>query len=321
MPISAPPPAPSTTDPTTFAARADAWLVYWELMVPQLNALQEDVTTKRNQTQAAAAAAALSAQEATTQANTARDLVNVAKALPITPASSVTNIVIPAPGAQVTGILAENAKGWGIGNKIRWVNRANVDQWMEGVITAFEPGPAGANPRQMTFTVTASEGEGVAAANWSVITALGAVSTIADITDYEADQAARRNDLDDEFEADRNRLEELEGGRDPVMLLTPNNAGVLTIDLGGDKVDFKVVTNANITGINFINPPVSGRLKRFQMRLAFTGVARTIAWPAAVKWASGVPSFSYTNGKEALLSFYTDDAGAKYHGFFAGESG
>lgn len=320
MPISAPPPAPSTTDPTTFAARADAWLVYWGLMVPELNALQDDVTAKRNQTQAAAQQAALSAQEATTQANTARELVNVARALPITPASSVTNIVIPAPGQLVTGVLNEDAKGWGVGNKIRWVNRANVNQFMEGVIEVFNPGPGGVNPRHMTFRVTDSEGVGVAAANWSVITALGAVSTIEDITDYETDQAAKRALIDDEFEADRNRIEALEGGLEPVNVLVPNAQGQITIDLSGDKTDFKITMNANISAINIVNPPPSGILKKFQIRFAFTGVARTIAWPAIVKHASGVPSFSYTNGKEAIISLLTDNAGASYKAFFAGEA-
>lgn len=68
MPITTPPTAPSRADPTTFPARADAWVAWQESsLVPQINALEANVNAKEASTVAAAA----TAQAAITSINTA----------------------------------------------------------------------------------------------------------------------------------------------------------------------------------------------------------------------------------------------------------
>lgn len=68
MPITTPPTAPNRADPTTFPARADAWVAWQESsLVPQINALETNVNAK----EASAVAAAATAQAAITSINTA----------------------------------------------------------------------------------------------------------------------------------------------------------------------------------------------------------------------------------------------------------
>lgn len=68
MPLTAPPTAPSTSDPTTFATRADALVAWHATNVTELGALQTDVAAKQTTASAAAVTAAADAVAAAASA-------------------------------------------------------------------------------------------------------------------------------------------------------------------------------------------------------------------------------------------------------------
>lgn len=89
-------------------------------------------------------------------------------------------------------------------------------------------------------------------------------------------------------------------------------ANALTLDLEAGNC-FAVALNANITTLTISNPSASGTACTFTLRLTADGTARTITWPASVKWASGAAyTPSSTNGYVDFLSFYTDDGGTTW---------
>jgi hypothetical protein len=314
VPVSLPPTAPQTNDPVNFATEADAWVAYWETASVELNTLETNVNGKEASATTSAATATTQAGNAATSATAAQTALAAAQALPITPATSLTNLTIANSGSK-TGTLVEAGKAFGIGNFVKWTDTANIANWMIGTISAFNP-----TTKIMTFTVDSAGGVGNSSSSWQVVLWSQGATHVADIVDYESDQATKKAVIEGDITAVANRVTKLEGG-----LETPQAvaivAGAITIDLSADHTDFKITTSANITSMTFTNPPASGTLKKFQMRFAMGGVARTISWSAAVKHAAGTPVFSYTNGKEAVISLYTDDGGTKYHAFFVGESG
>lgn len=71
MAITALPPAPSRSDPTNFATKADAWVAAMSTFTTEANALQTDVNTKQSQAATSASDAATSASNAATSATSA----------------------------------------------------------------------------------------------------------------------------------------------------------------------------------------------------------------------------------------------------------
>jgi hypothetical protein len=99
------------------------------------------------------------------------------------------------------------------------------------------------------------------------------------------------------------------------------SAGVLALNCSSCTV-FDVSLNATITSITFSNLPASSGAA-YGMTLAFTadGTARTIAWPAAVKWAGGTaPTLTSTNGKVDIFVLNTWDGGTKWYAMVGGQN-
>jgi len=98
------------------------------------------------------------------------------------------------------------------------------------------------------------------------------------------------------------------------------SSGVLAIDCALGNV-LAISLNANITSITFSNVPASG--SAYSIILSFTadGTARTIAWPAAVRWPGGTaPTMTSTNNKVDTIVLYTYDGGTNWFGFVSGQN-
>lgn len=98
-------------------------------------------------------------------------------------------------------------------------------------------------------------------------------------------------------------------------------AATTTLDIEDGNV-FKLTQNTNITTLNFNNPSPSGNACSFTIIRVKdnSGTARTIAWPAAVKWANGgvAPVLSSSANAVDIFSFVTIDAGTTWYGFVGG---
>ena len=84
---------------------------------------------------------------------------------------------------------------------------------------------------------------------------------------------------------------------------------------------FAVSLNAAITSITFSNIPTTGNA--FGLTLAFTadGTARTISWPASVKWPSGVaPTMTSTSAKVDIFVLTTWNAGTTWYAMTGGQN-
>jgi hypothetical protein len=98
------------------------------------------------------------------------------------------------------------------------------------------------------------------------------------------------------------------------------SGGALAIDCALGNV-LAVSLNANITTVTFSNVPASG--SAYSIILSFTadGTARTITWPAAVRWPGGTaPTMTSTNNKVDTIVLYTYDGGTNWFGFVSGQN-
>jgi hypothetical protein len=102
---------------------------------------------------------------------------------------------------------------------------------------------------------------------------------------------------------------------------TPSiSANALTLNLANGNV-FGVSLNANITTFTISNPSASGTACSFTLAFTADGTARSVTWPASVKWAgSAAPTLTSVNGKVDIFTFVTWDAGATWYGFVAGQN-
>lgn len=94
----------------------------------------------------------------------------------------------------------------------------------------------------------------------------------------------------------------------------------LTLDCSAGNV-FAVSLNANITTLTFTNVPASGTA--YGLTLAFTadGTARTITWPASVKWPGGTaPTLTSTLNKVDTFVLNTWDGGTTWYAFVGGQN-
>jgi hypothetical protein len=67
----------------------------------------------------------------------------------------------------------------------------------------------------------------------------------------------------------------------------------------------------------FSGPPATGTAYGFTLKVTPSGTV-TITWPASVDWAAGTAPDAPASGATNVYSFYTQDGGTTYYGFFAG---
>lgn len=97
------------------------------------------------------------------------------------------------------------------------------------------------------------------------------------------------------------------------------SAGTLVLDLSVSRV-FTVSLNASVTTLTISNTPATASMSQnFTLILTADGTARTITWPASVKWANNdPPALTSANAKKDILSFVSTDAGTTWYGFIGG---
>lgn len=159
MALTAPPTAPSTSDPGTFAARADALVAWHATNVTELDVLQTDVAAKQSTASTAATTATTQAGIATTQAASATASASSALNAPGTSATSTTSTLI---GTGSKAITIQTAKAFSVGQTVVLASAANVANQMIGQITAHNSGTG-----SLTVNVSAVGGSGTYA-DWVV---------------------------------------------------------------------------------------------------------------------------------------------------------
>lgn len=98
------------------------------------------------------------------------------------------------------------------------------------------------------------------------------------------------------------------------------SAGTLTLNIENGNV-FRVSRNANITTLTISNPSATGNACSFTLIFDANGTSYTIAWPAAVKWPTGVsPTITTTAGRSDMFVFYTNTAGATWYAMTASQN-
>lgn len=99
------------------------------------------------------------------------------------------------------------------------------------------------------------------------------------------------------------------------------SANALTLNLSTAAV-FLVSLNANITTLTINNvPSTANRAVDFTVIFTADGTARTITWPASVKWAGGTgPTMTSTNGKQDVIDFTSTDAGTTWLAHIRGQN-
>jgi len=76
----------------------------------------------------------------------------------------------------------------------------------------------------------------------------------------------------------------------------------------------------NITTLTLNNWPVTGRLGQYEIEIAQGSTPRTIAWPAAVDWVTGVEPDLTTANETYLIHLSTRNAGTNIIGSYAADS-
>jgi len=131
-PIDALPTPPSTSDPTNFDSRADAYVLAQVTFRLQANNLATNVYNNALEAEAAATTATTKAAEALASANSA---VNA----PGTSATSTTSLAVGSGSKSLT--LAQTSKNFAVGQPVRIARTSDAAAtWMQGIITAFTSG-------------------------------------------------------------------------------------------------------------------------------------------------------------------------------------
>lgn len=99
------------------------------------------------------------------------------------------------------------------------------------------------------------------------------------------------------------------------------SAGVLTLDLSTAGI-FTVSLNANITTMTISNvPSISNRVAAFTLVFTADGSARSVSWPASIRWPGGTaPTLTSTNGKRDVFTFFSTDGGTSWNSFISGQN-
>jgi len=90
-----------------------------------------------------------------------------------------------------------------------------------------------------------------------------------------------------------------------------------TLDLSTGNV-FSDAPAANVT-YAFSNPPASGTAYGFTLKVTPSATV-TVTWPTSVDWAGGTAPDAPASGETDVFTFYTQDGGAVYYGFQAGDA-
>lgn len=153
------PTPPSTSDPSTFDARADALIAALPGFVTEANALETNVTTLQS-------TAATNASTATTQASNAAASAAAADASALTatnaPGTNATSTTSIAVGTGSKTITIQTGKSLVIGMMVMIASTATPTNYMHGQITAYNSGSG-----SLTVNVTTIGGSGTIA-SWTV---------------------------------------------------------------------------------------------------------------------------------------------------------
>ena len=99
------------------------------------------------------------------------------------------------------------------------------------------------------------------------------------------------------------------------------SAGALALDMSAGGL-FAVSLNANITTFTIANvPATSGVAQTIALKFTADGTARSVTWPASVKWPAGTaPTLTSTSTKQDLFVLTTFDAGTSWLGLVSGQN-
>ena len=99
------------------------------------------------------------------------------------------------------------------------------------------------------------------------------------------------------------------------------SSSTLTINLTNSQL-FLVSLNSNITTLTISNTPATSNTSvGFTIIFTADGTARSVTWPASVKWSGGTaPTLTSTNAKRDVLSFVSTDNGTTWLGFVGGQN-
>lgn len=98
------------------------------------------------------------------------------------------------------------------------------------------------------------------------------------------------------------------------------SSGTLTLNIENGNV-FRASLNANITTLTISNPSGTGNACSFTLIFDADGTARTVTWPAAVKWPGGTaPTLTSTASRSDMFVFYTNNAGTTWYAMTAAQN-
>lgn len=81
---------------------------------------------------------------------------------------------------------------------------------------------------------------------------------------------------------------------------------------------FTIALTGDVT-FTISNPPASGTAYSMVVKITQDSTARTVTWPASVKWSQGaVPALSSGSGEIDIFVLFTVDAGTTWFAFQAG---
>jgi hypothetical protein len=118
--------------------------------------------------------------------------------------------------------------------------------------------------------------------------------------------------------ADANGVVTLADGLNEGFATVTSSSGTATIDCRTATV-FSITLSENTT-FAFSNAPTSGIAYGLTLKIVQDSTARTVTWPAAVKWASNIePDISTGSGQIDIFVLFTHDGGTNWYGFLAGQ--
>ena len=106
----------------------------------------------------------------------------------------------------------------------------------------------------------------------------------------------------------------LAGGANVALDLTP-------LAQGGSEILFNLpIAASTTTTLAISNPPAAGVLAEFVL-VVKNSVGSAVVWPSSIRWPQGTaPSLTGVAGKLDTFVIYTQDGGATYCGFVAGQN-
>lgn len=158
-PVTALPPAPSTTAPSTFSALADAFIAALAGFVTQVNAIATNVYNNAVDAYNNAVAGLASQVAAAASAVAAAASAASAVTSPGTNATSTTSLTI---GTGAQAITIQTGKSIVVGMSLKIAYTTSPGNWMLGDVTAYNSGTGA-----LTVNVTTTNGSGTFAA-WTV---------------------------------------------------------------------------------------------------------------------------------------------------------